>query len=87
MNALNHNSKKKAKKFKDDEAKRKWEEIMTAKRRKMFISIAKKEIGKQHRAKSNKHKEMLLQCKRVASHCVKYARQKAVSVNNNFFVN
>uniref|UniRef100_A0AAR5PHQ5 Chromatin-remodeling ATPase INO80 n=1 Tax=Dendroctonus ponderosae TaxID=77166 RepID=A0AAR5PHQ5_DENPD len=76
---MNHaSSKKRVKKFKDDEAKRKWEEIMTVKRRKMFTSIAKKEIGKQHRAKSNKHKEMLLQCKRVASHCVKYARQKAL---------
>ncbi|XP_030748497.1 chromatin-remodeling ATPase INO80 [Sitophilus oryzae] len=79
MNSLNHNSsKRKNKKFKDDESKRKWEEMMTVKRRKMFINIAKKEIGKQHRAKSNKHKEMLLQCKRVASHCVKYARQKAL---------
>lgn len=73
-------SKKKAKKFKDEEAKRKWEEMMTTKRRKLFISIAKKEIGKQHRAKTNKHKEMLLQCKRVASHCAKYPRQKAVSI-------
>ncbi|XP_050314802.1 chromatin-remodeling ATPase INO80 isoform X2 [Anthonomus grandis grandis] len=72
------NSKRKNKKFKDDEAKKKWEEIMALKRRKLFTSIAKKEIGKQHRAKSNKHKEMLLQCKRVAAHCVKYARQKAL---------
>ncbi|KAF7287761.1 hypothetical protein GWI33_003395 [Rhynchophorus ferrugineus] len=78
MNSINHTSRRKGKKFKDDEARRKWEEMMTVKRRKMFISIAKKEIGKQHRAKSNKHKEMLLQCKRVATHCVKYARQKAL---------
>ncbi|KAL1492809.1 hypothetical protein ABEB36_010991 [Hypothenemus hampei] len=80
INSINHYSlsKRKNKKFKDEEAKKKWEEIMTVKRRKVFISIAKKEIGKQHRAKSNKHKEMLLQCKRVASHCVKYARQKAL---------
>ncbi|XP_066247321.1 chromatin-remodeling ATPase INO80 isoform X1 [Euwallacea similis] len=75
---LHSSSKKKAKKFKDEESKRKWEELMTSKRRKLFISIAKKEIGKQHRAKTNKHKEMLLQCKRVASHCAKYARQKAL---------
>lgn len=71
--------KKKAKKFKDEESRRKWEDMMTIKRRKLFTSIVKKEIGKQHRSKINKHKEMLLQCKRVASHCVKYARQKAVS--------
>lgn len=70
--------KKKAKKFKDEESRRKWEDMMTIKRRKLFTSIVKKEIGKQHRSKINKHKEMLLQCKRVASHCVKYARQKAL---------
>nr|XP_023018340.1 putative DNA helicase Ino80 [Leptinotarsa decemlineata] len=52
--------------------------MMALKRRKLFTSIVKKEIGKQHRSKINKHKEMLLQCKRVASHCVKYARQKAL---------
>ncbi|CAG9855295.1 unnamed protein product [Phyllotreta striolata] len=70
--------KKKAKKFKDEESRKKWEDMMTVKRRKLFTSIVKKEIGKQHRSKINKHKEMLLQCKRVASHCVKYARQKAL---------
>ncbi|XP_057659365.1 chromatin-remodeling ATPase INO80 [Diorhabda carinulata] len=70
--------KKKAKKFRDEESRRKWEDMMTIKRKKLFTNIVKKEIGKQHRSKINKHKEMLLQCKRVASHCVKYARQKAL---------
>ncbi|CAH1153557.1 unnamed protein product [Phaedon cochleariae] len=70
--------KRKAKKFKDEESRRKWEDMMTMKRRKLFTNIVKKEIGKQHRSKTNKHKEMLLQCKRIASHCVKYARQKAL---------
>lgn len=69
---------KKTKKFKDEESKKKWEDMMTIKRRKLFTSIVKKELGKQHRSKTNKHKEMLLQLKRVASHCVKHARQKAV---------
>ncbi|CAG9828434.1 unnamed protein product [Diabrotica balteata] len=73
-----HIPKKKTKKFKDEESRRKWEDMMTMKRRKLFTNIVKKEIGKQHRSKINKHKEMLLQCKRVASHCVKYARQKAL---------
>ncbi|XP_072402689.1 chromatin-remodeling ATPase INO80 isoform X2 [Diabrotica undecimpunctata] len=73
-----HIPKKKTKKFKDEESRRKWEDMMTIKRRKLFTNIVKKEIGKQHRSKINKHKEMLLQCKRVASHCVKYARQKAL---------
>lgn len=71
--------KRKAKKFKDEESRKKWEDMMTLKRKKLFTSIVKKEVGKQHRSKINRHKEMLLQCKRVASHCVKYARQKAVS--------
>ncbi|KAJ8926847.1 hypothetical protein NQ314_020698 [Rhamnusium bicolor] len=76
---LNMNiSRKKAKKFRDEESRKKWEDMMTIKRKKLYTSIVKKEIGKQHRAKTNKHKEMLLQCKRVASHCAKSARQKAL---------
>ncbi|KAJ8923687.1 hypothetical protein NQ315_010268 [Exocentrus adspersus] len=71
-------SKKKAKRFRDEESRKKWEDMMTIKRRKLYTSIVKKETGKQHRAKMNRHKEMLLQCKRVATHCVKAARQKAL---------
>lgn len=71
---------KKGRKFKDEESRRKWEDIMTLKRRKLFTNIVKKEIGKQHRAKTNKHKETLIQCKRVALQCQKAARQKAVSI-------
>lgn len=70
---------RKSKKFKDEESKRKWEEAMTQRRRKLFTSIIKKEISKQHRAKMNKHKEMVLQCKRVATHCQKFHRNRAVS--------
>lgn len=73
--------KKKAKKFRDEESRRKWEDMMATKRKKLFTNIIKKEIGKQHRSKINRHKEMLLQCKRIASHCAKHARQKAVSLN------
>lgn len=71
--------KKRGRKFKDEESRRKWEDIMTIKRRKVFTSIIKKEVGKQHRAKINKHKELLILCKRVALQCQKAARQKAVS--------
>lgn len=71
-------SKKRTKKFKDEESRKKWEDIMTIKRRKIFTNIVKKEIGKQHRAKMNKHKETVIQCKRVAQQCQKAARQKAV---------
>lgn len=74
----NSSKKAKAKKFKDEESKRKWEEAMTQRRRKLFSSIVKKEISKQHRAKMNKHKEMLLQCKRVATQCQKTHRMKAL---------
>lgn len=80
MAASHGNKKGKAKKFKDEESKRKWEEMMTIKRRKLFSSIVKKEISKQHRSKMNKHKEMVLQCKRVATQCQKTHRLKAVSI-------
>lgn len=74
----NISSKKKTKKFKDEESRKKWEETMKNKRKKVFTSMAKKELSKHHRVKMNKHKEMLLQCKRVAQQCLKYGRQKAV---------
>ncbi|RZC35852.1 DNA helicase Ino80, partial [Asbolus verrucosus] len=74
-----HNSnKKKIKKFKDEESRKKWEDMMKIKRKKIFTNMAKKEIGKQHRSKINKHKEMLIQCRRVAQQCLKYGRQKAL---------
>jgi DNA helicase INO80 len=71
-------NKKKMKKFKDEESRKKWEDMMKIKRKKIFTNMAKKEIGKQHRSKINKHKEMLIQCRRVAQQCLKYGRQKAV---------
>ncbi|KAK9751910.1 SNF2-related domain [Popillia japonica] len=70
--------KQKAKKFKDEESKRKWEEMMLIKRKKVFTAMVKKEISKQQRAKVNKHKEMLIQCKRVALQCQKVVRNKAL---------
>ncbi|KAH0820679.1 hypothetical protein GEV33_002110 [Tenebrio molitor] len=71
-------NKKKMKKFKDEESRKKWEDMMKIKRKKIFTNMAKKEIGKQHRSKINKHKEMLIQCRRVAQQCLKYGRQKAL---------
>nr|XP_022902454.1 putative DNA helicase Ino80 [Onthophagus taurus] len=70
--------KPKAKKFKDDESKQKWEEMMLAKRKKIFSAMVKKEINKQQRAKVNKHKEMLIQCKKIALQCQKVVRNKAL---------
>lgn len=74
-------TKKKVRKFKDEESKKKWEDIMTIKRKKLFMSIVKKEIGKQQRAKFNRHKEMLIQCKKASLQCQKVVRHKAVIIN------
>lgn len=71
--------KNKSKKFKDEESKRKWEEMMQIKRRKIFTAIVKKEVSKQQRSKVNKHKEQLIQCKKVALQCQRVLRNKAVS--------
>lgn len=55
-------------------------EIMAMRRRKIWMMMSKKELGKVHRAKSNNHKEMIIGCKKVAQHCMKYWRQKAMQV-------
>jgi len=56
-------------------------EVMTIRRRKIWVMMSKKELGKVQRAKTNNHKEMLISCKKVAQHCMKYWRQKAMQVN------
>lgn len=56
-------------------------EVMTMRRRKIWVMMSKKELGKVQRAKSNNHKEMLISCKKVAQHCMKYWRQKAMQVS------
>lgn len=56
-------------------------EVMAMRRRKIWIMMSKKELGKVQRAKTNNHKEMLISCKKVAQHCMKYWRQKAMQVN------
>lgn len=58
-------------------------EVMTMRRRKIWVMMSKKELGKVQRAKTNNHKEMLIGCKKVAQHCMKYWRQKAMQVNMN----
>lgn len=72
----------KSKKFKDEESKRKWEEMMYVKRKKLFTAIVKKEISKQQRSRVNKHKEVLIQCKRAALQCQKVVRNKAVIIEH-----
>lgn len=55
-------------------------EVMAMRRRKIWVMMSKKELGKVQRAKTNNHKEMLISCKKVAQHCMKYWRQKAMQV-------
>lgn len=53
-------------------------ELMNHRRRKLWQTMAKKEIGKFQRTKANNHKEMLQNCKKTATLCQKVARQKAM---------
>ncbi|KAJ9576387.1 hypothetical protein L9F63_006743, partial [Diploptera punctata] len=63
--------------------KQKNPEIMAMRRRKIWVMMSKKELGKVQRAKSNNHKEMLTSCKRVAQYCMKHWRQKAMQSQKN----
>uniref|UniRef100_A0A1B0DNK0 Chromatin-remodeling ATPase INO80 n=1 Tax=Phlebotomus papatasi TaxID=29031 RepID=A0A1B0DNK0_PHLPP len=58
-------------------------EMMAVRRRKVWQQMAKKELGKVQRAKVNNHKEMLTNCKRVATLCMKIFRQKAMQSQKN----
>lgn len=53
-------------------------ELMNHRRRKVWQTMAKKEIGKFQRTKANNHKEVLSNCKKAATLCQKVARQKAM---------
>lgn len=54
---------------------------MAMRRRKIWVMMSKKELGKVQRAKTNNHKEMLISCKKVAQHCMRHWRQKAMQVS------
>ncbi|XP_059621349.1 chromatin-remodeling ATPase INO80 [Phlebotomus argentipes] len=58
-------------------------EMQALRRRKVWQQMAKKELGKVQRAKVNNHKEMLTNCKRVATLCMKMFRQKAMQSQKN----
>ncbi|XP_075145715.1 chromatin-remodeling ATPase INO80 [Haematobia irritans] len=53
-------------------------EALAARRKRVWQLMAKKEIGRHQRARSNNHKEMLQNCKRAATMCMKVVRQKAM---------
>lgn len=58
-------------------------EAIAARRRKLWILMAKKELGKVQRAKANNHKEIIIGCKRISTLCMKTFRQKAMQSQKN----
>lgn len=58
-------------------------EAIAARRRKLWILMSKKELGKVQRAKATNHREILSSCKRVATLCMKTFRQKAMQSQKN----
>lgn len=53
-------------------------EVMAARRKRVWQLMAKKELGRCQRAKINNHKEVVQNCKRVATMCMKVVRQRAM---------
>ena len=53
-------------------------EAMAARRKRVWQLMAKKELGRCQRARANNHKEVVQNCKRVASMCSKVVRQRAM---------
>lgn len=58
-------------------------EAIAARRRKLWILMAKKELGKVQRAKATNHKEIISGCKRISTLCMKTFRQKAMQSQKN----
>lgn len=58
-------------------------EAIAARRRKLWVLMAKKELGKVQRAKVNNHKEIISSCKRISTLCMKTFRQKAMQSQKN----
>lgn len=61
-------------------------EIMAHRRRKIWANMAKKEIGKVQRYRISNHKEMLTSCRRAATNCMRYCRQRAMQVIKCLFI-
>ncbi|XP_050443158.1 chromatin-remodeling ATPase INO80 isoform X2 [Adelges cooleyi] len=58
-------------------------QVILMKRKKLWLHMAKKEMGKVHRMKNNNHKEILITCRRTAQSCMKHLRQKAIQSQKN----
>ena len=54
-------------------------EQLNARRRKLWVAIVKKEIGKAHKARNIAQKEKLVNSKKLALQCMKVVRQKVVA--------
>ncbi|XP_061386788.1 chromatin-remodeling ATPase INO80 [Musca vetustissima] len=54
-------------------------EALAARRKRVWQLMAKKELGRCQRARSNNHKEMVQNCKRAATMCMKVVRQRAMA--------
>ena len=54
-------------------------EQLNAKRRKLWVAIVKKEIGKAHKARNIAQKERIMQSRKLAQQCTKVVRQKVIS--------
>ncbi|VVC24393.1 Helicase superfamily 1/2, ATP-binding domain,Helicase, C-terminal,P-loop containing nucleoside [Cinara cedri] len=58
-------------------------QVVFMKRKKLWLHMSKKEMGKIHRMKNNNHKEILITCRRTAQSCMKHLRQKAIQSQKN----
>uniref|UniRef100_A0A2S2R0E5 Chromatin-remodeling ATPase INO80 n=1 Tax=Sipha flava TaxID=143950 RepID=A0A2S2R0E5_9HEMI len=58
-------------------------QVIFMKRKKLWLHMSKKEMGKVHRMKNNNHKEILITCRRTAQSCMKHLRQKAIQSQKN----
>lgn len=55
-------------------------EALTARRRRHWLLLVKKELGKVQRARTATHREVMLQRKRLATLCCKHWRHVAMQV-------
>ena len=53
-------------------------EQLNARRRRLYVCVMKKEIGKAQKARNYNNKEKLSNCKRIATQCMRMVRQRAM---------
>lgn len=60
-------------------------QALTMRRHKLWVLMAKKEVGRCQKSKASFRKEVLQNCKRMATGCMRVCRQKALQVRGIFF--